>query len=213
MSPQKMLGVLMGVALLGLVASAGGLWVMSRKSAAAPAAGVPQTVRVPEFTLTDQDGGVVTHAVLDGRVSVVDFFFTSCPLFCPAMTAAMKRVQEGTAGTGVRLLSISIDGAHDTPEVIRAYGAGFGADFSRWTFATGPREVVWGMLTGGLSMHVGEDASMPIARPDGSAALNIEHPTRLMLVGPDRRVLGLYAYDDAAAIQALIRDAVKAAGG
>ena len=229
MSPQRVVTIGMLVALSGLVASAAGMWWLRtrgpgsiRAPIAAPGTGgeTGTGLVMPAFALVDQDGAPIDAGVLDGGVTVVDFFFTSCPLYCPGMTAAMRRVQEATAdvrgadGTaGVRLLSISIDGEHDTPEVIRAYAAGFGADFSRWVFATGPREAVWGMLREGLTLHVGEDEGMPITRPDGSGALNIDHPTRLLLVGPDRRVLGLFAYDDGAAVTRLIDEARALAGG
>jgi protein SCO1/2 len=42
----------------------------------------------------------------------------------------------------VRFVSITLDPARDTPEVLRSYGAKRGADLSRWSFLTGPAEQV-----------------------------------------------------------------------
>ncbi len=154
---------------------------------------------LPEFELTDRNGRPITHAELDGRYTVVDFFFTSCPLWCPGMTAAMARVQQETEGTEARLLSISIDGEVDTPQVIDRYARDYGANPARWKFATGDPEFVAGMVREGLRFDIGDEGIDP-----KTGGRNINHPTRLILVGPDRRVVGLFRYDDPDEVDALI---------
>lgn len=155
-------------------------------------------MHIGEFTLVGRNGEPVTHAELDGRYTVVDFFFTSCPLWCPGMSTAMARVQSETSGTKARLMSISIDGANDTPAIIDRYAGGYGADPARWKFATGDPEVVAALVREGLRFEIGDETRTP----DG--VRNIDHPTRLILVGPDRRVVGLYRYDDPEEVEALI---------
>lgn len=153
---------------------------------------------VPDFTLTDRHGQPITHAALDGRHTVIDFFFTSCPLWCPGMTSAMVRVQNETAGTQARFMSVSIDGANDTPAIINRYANDYGVDPERWKFATGDPAVVASIVRDGLKFEIGDES----LTSDG--VRNIDHPTRLILVGPDRRVVGLYRYDDPDDIDALI---------
>lgn len=153
---------------------------------------------VPEFSLTDRNGQPITHAVLDGQYTVLDFFFTSCPLWCPGMSTAMARVQNETQGTTARLMSISIDGQNDTPDIINRYARDYGADPERWRFATGDPDFVASMVRDGLKFEIGEEEL------DESGVRNINHPTRLILVGPDRRVVGLYRYDDPDELEALI---------
>lgn len=155
---------------------------------------------VPEFTLTDRHGEPITHGVLDGHYTVVDFFFTSCPLICPAMNAEMQRVQEATKGTALRLLSVSIDGDLDTPAVLDRYATAHNADPDRWRFATGDPAVVAGLVRTGLKFAVGTPEIEPV-----TGGRNIDHPSRLILVGPDRRVVGLYRYDDPEEVEALIK--------
>ena len=46
--------------------------------------------------------------------------------------------------------------------------------------------------------------------PDGAMMNNILHPTRLMLVGPDRRLIGVYPFNDPEAVDEMVRDAVNA---
>ena len=158
---------------------------------------------VPEFTLTDRYGEPISHEVLDGKYTVVDFFFTSCPLWCPGMTQAMHRVQQATVGTGLRFMSISIDGDVDSPEAIDAYANLYRADQERWHFATGDPEVVATMVRDGLKFDLGD----PSDSEDAGRLIN--HPTRLILLGPDRKVIGLYRYDDSDEVDKLIIDARK----
>lgn len=163
----------------------------------------PFAIVVPEFVAMDRDRDPVDQAVLDGEYTVMDFFFTSCPLYCPGMTAAMKRVQTEVDSDVLRLLSLSIDGKHDTPEVIGTYADGFGADSTKWVFATAPTDVVWPMIEE-MGFLVEYDTQNPVGRPTGESQPMINHPTRLMLIGPDRRVIGLYRYTDQEEIDALI---------
>ncbi len=50
--------------------------------------------KVPEFTLTNQLGQKISWKDMAGKIVVADFFFTRCPVVCPAMTANMKRLQD-----------------------------------------------------------------------------------------------------------------------
>lgn len=192
------------------IAAAGGLLallIVLRPSAGSPVPTDPYEppveIIVPEFTLIDTAGAPVTHAALEGEYTLLDFFFTSCPLYCPGMTAQMRRVQTEVASDDLRLMSISIDGERDTQGVVRAYAEGFGADPDRWRFLTGPRASVW-PIARGMGFLVGEDPASSIAAPDGSSMAMINHPTRLMLIGPDRRVIGLYRYTEREEVDALI---------
>ena len=44
------------------------------------------------------------------------------------------------------VLALTLDPAHDTPDRLKAFGQAHGADFDRWTLATGPEE----LMTDGL---------------------------------------------------------------
>ncbi len=112
----------------------------------------------PSFALIDQLGRPVSDADLRGKVVVTDFIYTTCTDICPAITAQMaalrtRLAEEGLLGDDVMLVSISVDPARDTPEVLRAYSEPFGADAATWRFLTGDeasirRVVVDGFLLG-----------------------------------------------------------------
>ncbi len=89
-----------------------------------------------DFTLTDQDGRPVKLADLRGKPMAVTFFFTRCPLptMCPLIVTTMAKLQEQVAAAGlgddVRLLLISYDPKHDTPEAMKKYGDDRGLAFT-----------------------------------------------------------------------------------
>ena len=101
---------------------------------------------VPALPLIDQDGRPLTLRDFAGRVLVVTFIYTRCPLpdFCPLMVKHLERVRrranEQRIGDRVALLGVTLDPAFDTPAVLRAYGESVlqGENrFDQWTLATG----------------------------------------------------------------------------
>ena len=104
---------------------------------------------IPDFKLIDQDGKPVTPETFRGHPFVLTFIFTRCPIpnFCPRMSsnfAELQKMIESSSAplAGARLLSISFDPEHDSPELLKQYGQQTGADFGIWTFATGePAEI------------------------------------------------------------------------
>ncbi|MEQ8316380.1 MAG: SCO family protein [Phycisphaerales bacterium] len=149
---------------------------------------------IPEFELTNQDGQLVDQSILEGEITILAFIFTNCPFACPGMTGQMLQHQAALEGSGVRFLSISVDPANDTPEVLKAYGDRNGMDFDRWNLLTGPFEDVRSIVRDSLNFFVGEDTTRQITLPDGGTMNNVSHPSHLILVGPDREVLGIYLY-------------------
>src|SRR5829696_465415 len=48
---------------------------------------------VENISFTNQLGKKVSLDDLNGKILVVDFFFTRCPTICPGMTRSMKKLQ------------------------------------------------------------------------------------------------------------------------
>ena len=77
--------------------------------------------------------------VMKGKILLINFFYTDCDAICPLMTENLARVQEllgARVGDDIRMVSISLQPEHDTPEVLAAYAKGFGAG-PGWLFLTG----------------------------------------------------------------------------
>lgn len=149
-----------------------------------------KTLSIPQFALIDQSGRRVDRSLFLGRVTVLAFSFTNCPVVCPIMHANLIRMQEVLRGSTVRIATISVDPVNDTPEALRAYAAKKSIELGRWSMLTGDAKDIVAVLDG-LKVAVREDASDPIALPDGTTMPNIIHTTRLFLIGPDASVIGV----------------------
>lgn len=97
---------------------------------------------VPDFTMTTQDGTTLKLSDLRGKVVVLTFIYTRCPLpdFCPLMDRKFAELAGKLAALPgraekVRLLSVSFDPEHDTPDVLRKHAQVQGARPPLWTFA------------------------------------------------------------------------------
>ena len=99
--------------------------------------------QVPDVTLIDTGGHEVALAeLLDQpgrqRPVLLQFVFTTCPSICPVLAASFRAVRRQLEATehAVRMVSISIDPEHDTPERLAAYAEAFEAG-DDWFFLTG----------------------------------------------------------------------------
>ena len=52
--------------------------------------------KVPDFSFLDQNGDTVTQDIMKGKVTVVDFFFTTCKSICIDMTSNLRRISSAT---------------------------------------------------------------------------------------------------------------------
>jgi protein SCO1 len=148
---------------------------------------------VPDFQLTSQAGQPFEKKSLDGHVWVADFFFTTCTGPCPRMSAQMRQVQNSTADSPrIRLVSFTVDPAHDTPEVLAEYAKRYKADPARWTFLTGEPSRLDSLARNAFKVN----------NVDGS----LVHSTRFVLVDRKSRIRGYYASTDDDFMSRLLRD-------
>jgi protein SCO1 len=168
-----------------------------------------QPFSLGRFRLVGRDGRTVTDADLAGGPWVASFIFTRCPLSCPRISSVMKGLQDKLAGTEVRLVSLTVDPDHDTPEVLAEYARRFGADGDRWWFLTGPKVDLHDLTVGRFKLGVSASGE-----PDrGGGAEAILHSDRLALVGPGNQVAGYFDSNDPVAVAQLIARARRLDSG
>ncbi len=99
--------------------------------------------KMPSFSLIDQSGNTVSLADFRGKVVVVDFIYTRCPLpdVCPRLSATFASVSKKLRDAQVEFLSITIDPQYDTPAVLQEYARRWQAGES-WKFLTGTSEQI-----------------------------------------------------------------------
>lgn len=158
---------------------------------------LPVIFPAPAFSLTDQDGKPFTDKQLAGRPWISDFVFTQCAGPCPLMTSAMARLQTAVHDSSVRFVTVSVDPTHDTPAVLKAYGAKFGAKQPRWCFLTTSKpEDIYALANG---LHL---SAQPATAQDPPM-----HAEYFLLIDGQRQVRGIYHMDDPESMKKLARDA------
>ena len=108
--------------------------------------------KIPDFALYDQEGRVVQSGRFRGKLVMINFIFSRCPVatMCPASTLKMMQVQQLARAAKVpnlELVSITLDPAYDTPAVLKEYAAVRGIDTANFSFLTGPESAIKDLLT------------------------------------------------------------------
>lgn len=114
---------------------------------------------VPQFEFTNQNGDLITNSFYDGKVYVVEFFFTTCPTICPKMNENMVIIQNKFYGNlDFGIASFSINPKHDTPEILQNYAQSHGATLKTWNFLTGEQEKIYDLANNGFTLYAGENS-------------------------------------------------------
>ncbi len=139
---------------------------------------LPKLDKVTSFNLTERSGQPITDAVFQGKVSVVDFFFTACPGPCLKLSTNFSTFQKEIASLpDTQLVSFSVNPSGDTPEVLSKYATRFEADPQRWLFITGDKEKIYGLIENSFRLAVQENYD-PKAPPDEKFI----HSTKIVLL-------------------------------
>ena len=170
-----------------------------------PAAPLPDHGPLPVFELTDQAGQSFGSAQLAGTPWIAGFVFTRCTDSCPLITSRMASLQRRLRATPVRLVTFTVDPARDGPAVLADYGRKAGADFTRWSFLTGPGDRIQALVTRGFKL------TMLGGDPDAGEG-DVVHDDRLVLVDGRGHVRGYYG-SDLEAVARLAADARRLAKG
>lgn len=208
----KVLGISLIVAGVLIVSSFGAMVLTSRPE---PERLEPlpffEDVTIPDFEGESQSGKPVDASMLDGQVTIVDFFFTHCPLVCPLMSTKMMEQADALKGTDVQLLSVSVDPDNDTPEVMAEFASRYNANEDQWTFARAPIDQVL-EIGEAMGFTLQRDASLQVPVSPTETMDNIIHPVSILLIGPDRKVYGRYHYKSPEDLAQLTIDARRLLG-
>src|ERR1043166_2545926 len=158
-------GVLVALVGVGL-----GLQVSFENTSRQVAHDLPRLWEVPDFALIERSGRSVTRADLLGKVWIASIIFTRCVEECPLVSNHMARLQATFAAeSDVRLISITVDPAYDTPEVLTRYAQSFAAQPQRWFFLTGDKATIYRLVREGFRLGLmdpqepGQSSAVPEA--------------------------------------------------
>lgn len=145
---------------------------------------------VDDFSLIDQTGKPVTLADLKGRPWVVSFIFTRCVHQCPMMCRGIRElIDDLNRGRSephpVRFVTITIDPAHDSLELIKQFGENFGAKPEQWLFLTGEKAAIYELVRHGFKVSAWEQF-------EAGAGMEFAHDMHLLHIDETGKILGRY---------------------
>ncbi|MGZ9734373.1 SCO family protein [Flavobacterium sp. GNP002] len=112
----------------------------------------------PKFELVNQDNKKITNETYKGKVYVLEFFFSTCPTICPKMNESMLVLEKSFFGNpNFGIVSITIDPAHDTPQVLKDHADLLGVKSSNWNFLTGDKAYIFNLANKGFNLYAGEN--------------------------------------------------------
>lgn len=123
--------------------------------------------KVPDFSLTNQLGQIVSWKDLQGKIVVADFIFTRCPSICPQMTRNMKRLQDAVKNNNrvgsrdanfVHFISFTVDPEHDSVPVLKQYADRYQINPQNWWLLTGSKKEIYDFALHGMHLGITETA-------------------------------------------------------
>ena len=150
---------------------------------------------VPDFSLTNQFGQQVSwkdvmykrnDSLTEGKIVVVDFFFTHCPTICPTMTNNMKLLRDNIKSNNavgdrsadfVQFLSVSVDPERDSVPELKKWADRFQVNPENWWLLTGNKKEIYDWAKNGLQLGIIDG---------GNVDSNFMHPQLFMLLDKDR---------------------------
>lgn len=120
--------------------------------------GLEKFDKVPDFEFINQQGKTITNKTYEGKVYVVEFFFTTCPTICPIMNKKMVLLQDSFFGNPeFGIASISITPEIDTPELLKEYAKNNRITHKNWHLLTGKSDdVVYALSNKGFKLYAGK---------------------------------------------------------
>ncbi len=198
-----------GALVLAAIAFSAGHWLAERNLTVLSPPAVegflwPPPPPVEHLKLIDKNDAVFDQSRLDDHWTLVFFGYTHCPDICPTTMATLKQVRTQLVGHAAferkgQVLFISVDAARDTPEVLRAYTDYFNPDFLAAAVPDAERY----RLTDQFGIQVTKSSG------GTEGEYYYDHPAYILLIGPDKRITGVFTPPlDASDIAAQVRTIV-----
>lgn len=149
-----------------------------------PVIGKSKSHQISNFSLTNQDGRIVTTGDWDGKIVIADFFFTHCPSICPKMTKNMKQLQDIYKDEEeIQLASFSVDPERDSSNRLKEYARSYGIENNKWDLLTGDKREIY---------KLARNSFMIIATDGDGGPADFIHSEKFILLDKAKRIRGYY---------------------
>jgi protein SCO1/2 len=154
------------------------------------------------FKFQNQDGEWITDKEMNGNISVVEYFFTTCKSICPIMNRQMQRVNKAfSQEKDIKLFSFTVDPETDSVEQMKRYAQSHDAIAGKWHFLTGEKSALYSLAR--KSFFVLKPAE---AQNLGDAGSDFIHTNNFVLIDKQLRIRGYYDGTSVKEVNQLISD-------
>jgi protein SCO1/2 len=134
------------------------------------------------FSFVNQDGEQINEKSVENKVTLVEYFFTTCPSICPRMNENLMAVyKKFKQDTGFMILSHTVDPERDSVSVLKKYAQRYDASTPGWEFLTGDKNALYKSATMDYLLSAADSGSS-----------NFIHTQYLALLDRQRRIRGFY---------------------
>ena len=97
---------------------------------------------IAPFSFTDQNARTITNQNVEGKICVVNFFFTTCASICPKIMNNLKKVQRAFSNNDIIILSHSVMPETDNVQRLAVYANRFNINYN-WHLLTGNKDAIY----------------------------------------------------------------------
>ncbi len=145
----------------------------------------PKAAQPLRFKVVNHLADTLTQQNLQGKITIVNFFYVRCPSVCPRMQSHVRRVYHRFQGDNrVQFWSFTVNPEEDSVSVLRRYAHDLlGTTQRQWHFITGDKKTIYTLAINYFNLHVGQpDTSLP----------EFFHSDEVVLVDSDLNVIGYF---------------------
>ena len=136
-----------------------------------------------------------------GKIKIVNFFFTHCPVICVKMTKNMKVAHDMYLNDpSVAFMSFTVDPARDSVQRLREYIRKRKIDDKNWQFLTGDKKIIYALARNQFQL---------VASGGDGSDNDFIHSEKLVLLDAENRIRGYYTGTNEDEIKQLITDIKK----
>ncbi|WP_191858324.1 SCO family protein [Hanstruepera ponticola] len=154
--------------------------------------------KIADFSLTNQNGEIITQNNYKNKIYVADFFFTTCQTICPIMTDHMYVIQKELKNDqDVMLLSHTVTPEIDSVAQLKKYALKKGVNDSKWNLVTGDKKQIYDLA---------RKSYLAVKDQGNGDAYDMIHTENFMLIDKKRQIRGFYDGTNPDEINRLIED-------
>ena len=105
---------------------------------------LPTVSYVKPFSFVSQDGRQITEENLKGKVTVVEFFFTTCKGICPKMGSSLTKIyEEFKEEPDFLILAHTVQPENDSVARLKFYSDSLHLNSKKWILVTGRKDSLY----------------------------------------------------------------------